>query len=162
MYPISYIINLIGLQPNFKRRHFVNIDQGVNSMEERVLSNFRMIEASDLFLREIEYMVNENIDFNKDKYKIQSLLNKFEEIELELNLRYESTHYIKFIYERHLSRTKSNQRDYSEHEQSLNSEIEDAKKILNLIIEIRERKRKVEKRLKEIGIKLCFRMIFLK
>jgi hypothetical protein len=36
-------------------------------------------------------------------------------------------------------------------------ELEESKKILRLISEIKERKRKVDQRLKEIGIKFCFR-----
>jgi hypothetical protein len=41
-------------------------------------------------LKEIELIVNENIDFNKEKHNIQNLINKFEDIELDLSKRFRS------------------------------------------------------------------------
>jgi hypothetical protein len=46
------------------------------------------IEASNIFLSEIELQLVEIGDFKKDKYKIQSLFEKFEDIELNIILRY--------------------------------------------------------------------------
>jgi hypothetical protein len=56
--------------------------------EEQCFNDNNLIEASNIFLSEIELMSNDNIDLYK--YKIQSLLKKFEEIELELDERYKS------------------------------------------------------------------------
>ena len=42
------------------------------------------------------------------------------------------------------------------------SEIEESIKIHRLISEIRESKSKVDERLKELGINLCFKLVFLK
>jgi hypothetical protein len=41
--------------------------------EEFCLARDRYIEASDLFLKEIELVVNGNDDLNKDNHKIRSL-----------------------------------------------------------------------------------------
>ncbi len=41
-------------------------------------------------MKEIELIVNENIDFNKEKHNIQNLINKFEDIELDLSKRFRS------------------------------------------------------------------------
>jgi len=41
-------------------------------------------------LKEIELIVHENIDFNKDKHNIQNYFKKLEEIELDLSERFSS------------------------------------------------------------------------
>ena len=132
---IDFVINC-----NFQYIHYFRYLLKKSEVKaEQILDDKRFIEASDLFLKEIELLVNENTDFNKDKHKIQSLLKKFEEIERELVIRYSfkvnlinSLRSIQFI--------KVN---------------EEAKKIQSSILEIRERKRKVSKRFKELGVKLC-------
>ena len=83
MDPISFISSLFCTKP---KRHYVDIIQGAITMKELSLRDYRVIEASSIFLKEIELLVNENTDFNNDKHKIQSLLQKFEDIELELEL----------------------------------------------------------------------------
>ena len=45
-------------------------------------------------MKEIELIVNENIDFNKEKHNIQNLINKFEDIELDLSKRFRSKEWI--------------------------------------------------------------------
>jgi hypothetical protein len=116
-------------------------------------------------LKEIELKIDGISDFNKDKHNIQSLLKKFEEIELELVERYESKESI----------IRSNKQLVFEFESETNwkfekgrieclsmiptmlSEIEESIKIHRLISEIRERKSKVDEMLKELGIKLRFK-----
>ena len=58
------------------------------TFKEIFFEDNNFIEASDLFLREIELLVNEDIEFNKDRYKIENRLKKFEDIELNLNQWY--------------------------------------------------------------------------
>jgi hypothetical protein len=43
------------------------------------VENFNFLEDCSLYLSEIELQLNENIDFNKEKNKIQNLLKKFED-----------------------------------------------------------------------------------
>jgi hypothetical protein len=64
-----------------------NIRYEGKTMEEIILDDKNFIEASELFLKEIELLVNENMDFNKDIDKIKKLLKKFEHIEWNLDRR---------------------------------------------------------------------------
>ncbi len=61
------------------------------------------IEASNIFLSEIELQLVEIGDFKKDKYKIQSLFEKFEDIELNIILRYKYNWTLIYVNERALS-----------------------------------------------------------
>jgi hypothetical protein len=128
-------------------------------MEKHFKHYNRIVEAFDIFLKEIELQINENIDFNKDK--IKSLLKKFEEIEYELKPIQSLNELIRDKYKNHVTRIDDlfNKKDNSDQviERIIMWELEESKKILRLISEIKERKRKVDQRLKEIGIKFCFR-----
>ncbi len=110
-------------------------------------------------MKEIELQINENIDFIKDK--IKSLLKKFEEIEYELKPIQSLNELIRDKYKNHVTRIDDlfNKKDNSDQviERIIMWELEESKQILRLISEIKERKRKVDQRLKEIGIKFCFR-----
>ena len=174
MNPISFIINLFESELEIID---IDINKDCSTMEEREERHSRLIEAANLFLKEIESKV-ENIDFNRDKHKIQTLLQKFEDIELELVLIHKSNERLKVTYEKDkvlitkrtsskLSRMKKKGREtyfsaqkikkiMSEKEieiNELNNELEKSKKVLRLISEIQMRKRKVEKKLKELGLK---------
>jgi hypothetical protein len=132
--------------------------------EEQCLNDNNLIEALNIFLIEIELLSNDNIDLYK--YKIQSLLKKFEEIELELDKRYKSYKEIIEINEDLLLYIKCGNFPYTtwksdEHSKAkhlkdwtsiLISEIEKSQKIISLIPEIRERKWKLDQRLQELGI----------
>jgi hypothetical protein len=158
MDPISFISSLFCTKPN---RHNVDIIQGATTMKELSLRDYRVIEASDIFLKEIELLVNENTDFNNDKHKIQSLLQKFEDIELELKRVNESNVFIRDVSKSKLFRINLNKQEYSKEIikqiPDLMSEFEDSKRIVSLISEIQERRRKVEQRFKELGIKFYFK-----
>ncbi len=133
--------------------------------EVEILNDKTFIEASNQFLSEIELMVNENMDLYKDKYKIQNLLKKFEEIELELDERYkfkditieQNDHalvYIKAGNFQYLT-WESDEHKAEELKKTTSrviAETKECKKIQSLISEIRERKRKVDQRLKELGV----------
>jgi hypothetical protein len=132
-------------------------------LEEQCFNDNKLIEASNLFLSEIELMSNNNIDLYK--YKIQSLLKKFEEIELELDERYKSYKEIKESNDDTLLFIKCGNFPYvtwesDEHKakhlkdrtRGLIIEIEKSQKIISLIPEIRERKWKLDQRLQELGI----------
>jgi hypothetical protein len=62
-------------------------EQDWQTLEEMFLQDRQFIEAVNVFLREIEFMVNENIDFNNDAPKIQALFKKFEDFEMDLVYR---------------------------------------------------------------------------
>jgi hypothetical protein len=126
-----------------------------DTFRNEFLKDHKFIEATDLYLKEIELIVNENIDFNKDKHNIQNLINKFDDIELELSKRFRSKESIIRVFKTLLTG-------------NINpswipiylSEIEEAKKIQRMIIEIRERKSKVDERIKELGINFFLNKIF--
>jgi hypothetical protein len=71
-------------------------------MEKHFKHYNRIVEAFDIFLKEIELQINENIDFNKDK--IKSLLKKFEEIEYELKPIQSLNELIRDKYKNHVTR----------------------------------------------------------
>jgi hypothetical protein len=174
MNPFSCIINLFEHEPEIID---ININKDCSSMEEREERHNRLVQAVDLFLKEIELKV-ENIDFNNDKHQIKLLLQKFEDIDKELVLIHRSYERLKGMFENDKvlikKRTSSklcrmNKKGRETYLFSLqikniiskkkieinelNHEIEKCKKFLKLISEIQERKRKVEKKLKELGIK---------
>ena len=143
---------LFGTKPH---RHYVDINKGTTTCKERILRDYRIIEASDIFLKEIELLVNENTDFNNNKHKIQSLLQKFEDVELELELISKSNDGRRDLWKSRLSKINLNKQELSEkiikQIPDLMSHIEDSKRIVSLISEIQERRRKVEQRFKELG-----------
>lgn len=130
----------------------INIEKGVRTKEDSLLRNTRFIEASDVFLKEIELKVGENIDFNKDQQEIQRLLQKFQDMEREVHSRERVM--IRLLYRFH-----PKQNDYSEQGMddemmsnivTLNNQLEEMKKLLSLISEMKDRKIKVEQRLIEL------------
>jgi hypothetical protein len=155
-------MNLFNKPYNQPRRFLKEIHDESFTFQDEFLQDHHLIVASDLYLKEIELKIDGISDFNKDKHTIQSLLEKFEEIEFELVERYESKESI----------IRSNKSIVSDIESETNwefeecrigwlntipamlSEIEESSKIQSLISEIRERKSKVDERLKELGIKL--------
>ncbi len=106
-------------------------------------------------MKEIELIVNENIDFNKEKHNIQNLINKFEDIELDLSKRFRSKESIIRVIK--ISLTGKINPSWIP---TKLSEIEEAKKIQRMIIEIRECKSKVDERIKELGINFFLNKIF--
>ena len=162
MNTITCIMNLFNKPYNQPRRFLKETHDESFTFQDEFLQDHHLIVASDLYLKEIELKIDGISDFNKDKHTIQSLLEKFEEIEFELVERYESKESI----------IRSNKSIVSDIESETNwefeecrigwlntipamlSEIEESSKIQSLISEIRERKSKVDERLKELGIKL--------
>jgi hypothetical protein len=93
MNPFSCIINLFEHEPDI-----IDINKDCSSMEEREERHNRLIQAVDIFLKEIELKV-ENIDFNKDKHQIKLLLQKFEDFDMELVLIHRSNESLKDYFE---------------------------------------------------------------
>jgi hypothetical protein len=124
---------------------------------EMFLEEHKFIEACNVFLREIELHLDEISDFDKDKHKILSLFEKFKDIELNLYQRYYYNQLLIRTNERIIPCIIGSQHDicFRNWCQKSVSEILEAKKILRLISELQERKSKVEKRIKELGIKFC-------
>ena len=77
----KFIHNLFIDQPKIHTLFFAQSDRN-----EVLFNENRYIQASDLLLKEIELLVNGNVDLNKDrnKQKIQILLKIFREIEYNL------------------------------------------------------------------------------
>ena len=137
----------------------------VQTKNDYFLRDFNFIQAADEFLKEIELKVGDNIDFNNNKQEIQRLSQKFVDIEREV-------HSIEYGYKysrdmkKHLLCYYINlfKKDYSEKEMVemmpdlvvLHKHLEESNKILSLISEVRDLKIKVDKRLKELGLKFCF------
>jgi translation initiation factor 2B subunit (eIF-2B alpha/beta/delta family) len=144
---ISCITNLLD-KPDDIQRTF--IDTKDLSFKEELLLDQHCIKASDLFLKEIELLV-ENIDSIIDKHNVQILLTKFEEIEMELDERHES----KVSMIKTCEVLLSDLRGWNE--ARLLAELKEAKKVQSLISELKERKSKVDQRLKELGIKFYFK-----
>ena len=118
-------------------------------------------------------LVNGNGDLNKvkDKQKIQILLKIFREI--EYNLVYVNSYIVdtKCDLERfssqldNVSRISSNvalKEKYSEQLIALLNDLEKINKFQSLLSDIQERKRQVEKRVKEQGTNFFYKIIFLK
>ncbi len=166
MNPFKFIHNLFIDQPKIHTLFFAQSD--------KILSNEnRYIQASDLLLKEIELLVNGNVDLNKvkNKQKIQILLKIFQEI--EYNLVYVNSVIVvtKCYHERfsshldNVSRISSNvalKEKYSEQLIALLNDLEKINKFQSLLSDIQERKRQVEKRVKELGTNFCYKIIFLK
>jgi hypothetical protein len=159
MNTISCIMNLFN-KSDIKPRSFLKNEhyQSLVPFEDEFLQDHHLIVASDLFLKEIELLINEISDFNKDKHKIQSLLKKFEEIEVELDERYKSKESMILLNSEDLSNSKLWKSKWKNEENKVSfkililSWIEESEKIKSLITEIRERKSKVDKKLNELGI----------
>ena len=117
-----------------------------DTFENRFIKDHKFIEATDLYLKEIELIVHENIDFNKEKHNIQNYLKKFEEIELDLSKRFSSNESI--IRTLEITLTSNMSPDCIP---ITLSKIEEAKQIQRMIAEIRERKTKVDERIRELG-----------
>ena len=117
------------------------------------LEDYHFFEGCSYYLREIELQLNENIDFNKDKYKIQSVFKKFEDFHENLVFRHEFNEVcIKDFYKK-LRSTKLND-DEKFHYKCL---IQKYKKNVAFAFQIIKRKKQVEDMLKELGMKLfCF------
>ena len=101
------------------------------SFEERFLEDHNFIKASDIFLSDIESMVYENIDCNKDKQKIQNKFEKFDDIEFNLIDRYEYNKTIIFMCEFVINRTVVDEKDRKriiEKVPKMMSQIQEAKK----------------------------------
>jgi hypothetical protein len=139
---ISCITNLLD-KPDDIQRTF--IDTKDLSFKEELLLDQHCIKASDLFLKEIELLV-ENIDSIRDKHNIQILLTKFEEIEMELDERHESKVSMIKVCEDFLSDLRG------WNEARMLAQLKEAKKVQSLISELKERKSKVGKRLEDLGI----------
>jgi hypothetical protein len=90
MNTITCIMNLFNKPYNQPRRFLKEIHDESFTFQDEFLQDHHLIVASDLYLKEIELKIDGISDFNKDKHTIQSLLEKFEEIEFELVERYES------------------------------------------------------------------------
>ena len=126
-----------------------------DTFKEQFFKDNKFIEATDLYLNEIELIVHGNIDFNKDKHSIQNLIKKFEDFEFSLSKRFRSKESIISVIKGLLTG-------------NINpdcipirlSEIEEAKKIQKLITGIRERKTKVDERIKELGLRFFFKLKF--
>jgi hypothetical protein len=153
MNPLKFIHNLfIGEHINNKLIMFSR--RGKN--EEFFFKENRYIQASDLLLKEIELLVNENVDFNKDKEKIQSLLKIFREIEYNLDSRNSFATDIKRLFEKDVSNISSSEEKYSEQLIFQLNVLEKINKFQNLLSDIRERKSQVDKRVKELGTNFCY------
>jgi hypothetical protein len=142
----------------------------VRTKNDYCLRDFNFIQAADVFLKEIELKVGDNIDFNKNKQEIQRFLQKFQDIEKEV-------HSIEYAYKcsrdmkKHLLCYYINlfKKDYSAREMVkmmpdlvvLHNHLEESNKLLSLISEVRDLKIKVDKRLKELGLKFCFIKYFI-
>jgi hypothetical protein len=163
MNPITIIKSLINENNNWSREHFFHsyIRYEGKTIEEIFLDDKNFIEASDLFLQEIELMVNENMDLNKDIDKIKKLLEKFEHFESNLDRR---SYFIEFTIS--FNKDVLNGSDWdrkNENNQRLlfkKSQNTEAREILRLIAELKERKIKVYKRLEELGMKFYFNFFF--
>ena len=59
------------------KENFSNKD----TIKDELLKDHKFIEATDLYLKEIELIVHGNIDYNKDRHNIQNLIKKFEDFE---------------------------------------------------------------------------------
>ena len=149
----KFFYNLFIDQPNPPKYYYKGdfptldfLDFGSNVKEFMFVEN-RYIEASDLFLKEIELLVNGNDYLSKDKYKIQSLLKTFKEIEYNLN---EINNYYGFIKGvKNLEEGCS--KDMIENFAIASSLVERLRKFRSLFSDILERKRQVDQRLKELG-----------
>jgi hypothetical protein len=109
-------------------------------------------------LREIELLVNKDIEFNKNRIRIEDRLKKFEDIEWDLYQRYRYKESYIFMNELFISRTDVKGEDKEgliEKIQEMKLEIKEAINIQRLILELQERKSKVYKRIEELGIKFC-------
>jgi hypothetical protein len=126
------------------KENFSNKD----TIKEKLLKDHKFIEATDLYLKEIELIVHGNIDYNKDRHNIQNLIKKFEDFELSLSKKFTSK---ELIISSHKSLMTGH--TYPSWIPIWLSEIEEAKEIQRLITEIRERKTKVDERIKELGKK---------
>ena len=156
MNPKSCITNLFNKPGKIQKN--ILIRRGEESAEDEFLQDHHFIIAADLFLKEIELLVG-NIDSIKDIHNIQILLTKFEDIEMELDERYESKKYHILTNEDmlyHVSGCKPGyERDINwllKNQSIMLSGIEEAKKVQSLISELKERKSKVDQRLEELGI----------
>ncbi len=129
--------------------------------DEFCLARDRYIEASDLFLKEIELVVYGNDDLNKYKHKIRSLLKFLEEIEYSLDVTSHVSGKIINACKHEFSEFNLEIEDCSDQKNKqisiILSRIEIAIKNRSVISEILDRKRKVEQKLKELGIKSCFK-----
>ena len=159
MNPLKFFHNLFNGQPIPPRYRSDSECRDVN--KELFFYEIRYTQASDLLLKEIELLVNGNIDLNKaeDKHKIQSLLKTFEETEYNLN-EINRKEIIKKFGEARVSYVNLNIEKCSKEliEDVTNSlpDLERLKKCLSLISDIRERKREVDQRLKELGTNFCY------
>jgi hypothetical protein len=120
--------------------------------------DYNYIEASDLFLREIELLVNKDIEFNKNRIRIEDRLKKFEDIEWDLYQRYRYKEGLIYMNELFISRHDlkgEHKEGLIEKIQKMKLEIKESINIQRLILELQERKSKVYKRIEELGIKFC-------
>jgi hypothetical protein len=144
------------LDLNIKIILFISINQ-VITKENKFLCENHIVEAFDIILKEIELQVNENMDCN-NKDKIQSLFNKFEEMERDLEVIKNSNELIRLKYQGQVARMDDSL-DKKDSDRAIERQIKwqfgESKKLLTLISQIQERKRKVVEKLKEIGIKIC-------
>jgi hypothetical protein len=85
---------------------YIGYDNQDYTDEEFILEQNRYIEASDVVLKEMELLVNGDIDLNKEKHKIHSFLKTFEDIEYNLIWLSTSSELIADMCERQLSCTK--------------------------------------------------------
>jgi hypothetical protein len=112
------------------------------------LETYNFLEGCSLYLREIELQINENIDSNNEKHKIQSLFKKFEDFERHLDYILEYDVKAIKIFREKLKLTELKEEE-KVHFRFL---IEKCKINLNSALEIKKRQQEVEKRLRELGI----------
>ena len=164
MNPITIIKSLINENVNWSREHFFHshIRYEGKTIEEIFLDDKNIIEASDLFLQEIELMVNENMDLNKDIDKIKKLLEKFEHFESNLDTRSSFTEFLISFNKEVLNGLDLDWHKHEDNQRLLfkKSQNTEAREILRLIAELKERKIKVYKRLEELGMKFYFNFFF--
>jgi hypothetical protein len=156
MNPVTIIHSLFD-EPKYSLQ-LTSIKYNGKTFEEGFLEDYNYIEASDLFLREIELLVNEDIEFNKNRIRIEDRIKKFEDIEWDLYQRYRYKESYIFMNELFISRTDVKGEDKEgliEKIQEMKLEIKEAINIQRLILELQERKSKVYKRIEELGIKFC-------
>lgn len=149
---LKSIIHSLFDEPKYSL-HILRLRYSGKTFKERFSEDYNFIEASDLFLREIEILVNKEIEFNKNRFKIEERLKKFEDIELNLNQRYSYIETLITLTELSISRTDFKGEDKEgliEKIQEKKLEIKEAKNIQTLILELQERKSKVNKRIGEL------------
>jgi hypothetical protein len=170
MNPLKFIHNLFIDEPKIHTRMFFQSD----TIEEFLVYENRYIQATDLLLKEIELLVNGNGDFNKveDKQKIQILLKIFREIEYNLVFINSVIAEDKKVSENLVSCISSEVALKEKHSEQVIAELnvaliaqskilEEINKFQSFLSDVQERKRQIDKKVKELGTIFCYQIIFL-